>query len=335
MSVSCNGGDEPRSFEDRITKKARFKEGNCEEGVDMVVDLEPKPTLTWKDKLLGEGLSGSSIRESIVKVGMDEEFVLLEGDMVKSIVNGITTINFSYRIMKILFKEMEKTVVLKLLGRSISYVALHNRISSLWRPSKLFSLMDIENVYFLVKFQSTDDYDRVPSQRPWIIYNQYLTVQTWTKDFNPMQPYPSVVMAWIRLSGLPRYMYKRVILEVFGNMIRKVTKLNFQTDKKIRRRFARMAIYINLKRPLVSQPLVKGEIQKVENVSIDGGDDTNPPKDSADSNQDSIELPIGPITRARAKCFKESISTLVDQVWEETTKGLPSVGPFLKEHLQF
>ncbi|MBA0648547.1 hypothetical protein Goklo_016247 [Gossypium klotzschianum] len=154
----------------------------------MVVDLEPTPTLTWKDKLLGEGLSGSSIRESVVKVGMDEEFVLLEGDMVKSIVNGITTINFSYRIKKILVKEMEKTVVLKLLGRSISYVALHNRISSLWRPSKPFSLMDIENVYFLVKFQSTDDYDRVLSQGLWIIYDQYLTVQTWTKDFNPMQP---------------------------------------------------------------------------------------------------------------------------------------------------
>ncbi|MBA0798444.1 hypothetical protein Gohar_009036 [Gossypium harknessii] len=245
---------------------------------------------------------------------MDEEFVLLEGDMVKSIVNGITTINFSYRIKKILFKEMEKTVVLKLLGRSISYVSLHNRISSLWRPSKPFSLMDIENVYFLVKFQSTDDYDRVLSQGPWIIYDQYLTVQTWTKDFNPMQPYPSMAI---------------------GNMIGKVTKLNFQTDKKIRGRFARMAIYINLKRPLVSRPLVKGEIQKVENVSIGGGDDTNPPKDSADSNQDSIELPIGPITRAQAKCFKESISTLVDQIWEETTKGLPSVGRFLKERLQF
>ncbi|MBA0798443.1 hypothetical protein Gohar_009035, partial [Gossypium harknessii] len=43
------------SFEDRITKKVRFKEGNGEEGVDIVVDLKPTPTLTWKDKLLGEG----------------------------------------------------------------------------------------------------------------------------------------------------------------------------------------------------------------------------------------------------------------------------------------
>ncbi|MBA0648594.1 hypothetical protein Goklo_016290 [Gossypium klotzschianum] len=82
----------------------------------MVADLEPTPTLSWKDKLLGEGLVGLGMRESIAKAETDEEFVLLEGNMVKSTINGIPTINFSDRIKDILFKEMEKTVVLKLLG---------------------------------------------------------------------------------------------------------------------------------------------------------------------------------------------------------------------------
>ncbi|MBA0828489.1 hypothetical protein Goarm_013161 [Gossypium armourianum] len=117
MYVSCNGGEESRSFEDRITKKVRFKERNNEESVDMVADLEPTPTLSWKDKLLGEGLVGSGMRESVAKAETDGEFVLLEGNMVKSTINGIPTINFSDRIKDILFKEMEKTVVLKLLER--------------------------------------------------------------------------------------------------------------------------------------------------------------------------------------------------------------------------
>ncbi|MBA0583926.1 hypothetical protein Gorai_014765 [Gossypium raimondii] len=39
---------------------------------------------------------------------------------------------------------METTVVLKFLGRNISYIALFNRISSLRRPSRPFNLMDIE-----------------------------------------------------------------------------------------------------------------------------------------------------------------------------------------------
>ncbi|MBA0701656.1 hypothetical protein Goari_027530, partial [Gossypium aridum] len=75
----------------------------------------------------------------------DEDLVLLNGDVTISIVSGIPTIDFSDRIQQILFKGMEATVVLKLLGRSIGYVALQNRISSFWRPLKSFHLMDIEN----------------------------------------------------------------------------------------------------------------------------------------------------------------------------------------------
>lgn len=63
-------------------------------------------------------------------------------------VNRIQTIEFLDRIKQILFKEMETNVVLKLLGQSIGYVALHNRISSLWKPVKPFYLMGIENEYF-------------------------------------------------------------------------------------------------------------------------------------------------------------------------------------------
>ncbi|MBA0645370.1 hypothetical protein Goklo_013483 [Gossypium klotzschianum] len=83
----------------------------------------------------------------VVDSGMrgDEDLVLLNGDVTISIVNGIPTIDFSDRIQQILFKGMKATVVLKLLGRSIGYAALQNRISSLWRPMKSFHLMDIEN----------------------------------------------------------------------------------------------------------------------------------------------------------------------------------------------
>ncbi|MBA0664405.1 hypothetical protein Goklo_004417, partial [Gossypium klotzschianum] len=40
---------------------------------------------------------------------------------------------------------MSTTVVLKLLGRSIRFVALQNRVHSLWKPSLPFQLVDIEN----------------------------------------------------------------------------------------------------------------------------------------------------------------------------------------------
>ncbi|XP_052877335.1 uncharacterized protein LOC108472367 [Gossypium arboreum] len=124
--------------------------------------------------------------------------------------------------------------------------------------------MDIENGYFLAKFQSFDDYTKVLAQGPWMVYSQYLTVQPWTKEFCPSQPYPSLVLAWIRLPGLPSYLYKKKIIEVIGNTIGKVIRLDFNTDSRTRGRFARLAAYINLDKPLVAQILVNGRIQKVE-----------------------------------------------------------------------
>ncbi|PPR84505.1 hypothetical protein GOBAR_AA36209 [Gossypium barbadense] len=159
---------------------------------------------------------------------------------------------------------MEQTVAIKLFGRNIGYGALNNRISSLWNPSMPFHLMDIENGYFLAKFKSPDDYAKVLSQGPWMIYGQYLTVQPWTKDFTPSQAYPSMVLAWIRLPGLPGFLYKRRILEEIGGMIGKVVCLDFNTDSRTRGRFARMAVYINLDKPLTAQVLVNGLHQKVE-----------------------------------------------------------------------
>ncbi|MBA0692658.1 hypothetical protein Goari_010196 [Gossypium aridum] len=169
-----DGCDESRSFEDCNTKKVKFKNGPDEAKVDMVVDLEPSLNMSWKDKLLRAGLTGSDKDLIEFGGGSDGDFILLE--------------------------------VLKLLGRSIGYVAFHNRISNLWKPLKPFQLMDIENGYYLEKLQNIEDYERVLTQGPWIIYDQYLTVQPWTKDFSPLQPYLSIVMAWIRLSGLPGFM---------------------------------------------------------------------------------------------------------------------------------
>lgn len=46
-------------------------------------------------------------------------------------------------------------MVVKLLGLNLSYNLLYNRIFSLLKCSQQFCLMDVENGYFLVKFQIT------------------------------------------------------------------------------------------------------------------------------------------------------------------------------------
>ncbi|MBA0679658.1 hypothetical protein Goari_011415 [Gossypium aridum] len=66
------------------------------------------------------------------------------------------------------------------------------------------------------------------------------------------------------INCIPGYMYKRKILWEIGGMVGKVAKLDFNIDNRVRGRFARMAIYVNLDKPLVSQVLINGVLQRIE-----------------------------------------------------------------------
>ncbi|MFQ6667999.1 hypothetical protein Gotur_033834 [Gossypium turneri] len=117
-----------------------------------------------------------------------------------------------------------RSVVLKMLGWNIGFTALQNRLYGIWRPSQPFQLMDIENGYFLAKFQN-------------------------------------VISGTV---GLPSHLYKKQILWEIRGMIGKVTKLDFNTDSQARGRYARMALYVNLEKPLTSKILINGYLQKIE-----------------------------------------------------------------------
>ncbi|MBA0591138.1 hypothetical protein Gorai_019823 [Gossypium raimondii] len=164
-----NGGDgDPHPDWDQNTKNVRFNEGFDGKAAAVAVDSNPTLNLSWKDKLLGE--EGRSVFSGLdcnaSNKGSESEFELLKGEVSMTMVNGIPTISFSGHIKEILFKEMELTIILKLLGRSIGYNAFHNRILSIWKLAKPFHLMDITNGCFLVKFQDNEDYNRVLTQGP-------------------------------------------------------------------------------------------------------------------------------------------------------------------------
>ncbi|MBA0570480.1 hypothetical protein Golob_004135, partial [Gossypium lobatum] len=149
-------------IEDRNTKKVHFKYNGgdvvCES--DMVMDRDPPVGVSWRDKVLTKGNVDGEKVSNLVVVEDNEDLEFLEGDVIKSTINGISLINFSDHIQYILVKDMELTV--------------------------------------MVKFYHTAqlDFDKVLSWGPWIVYGQYLTVKPWTIDFNPLQPYLSVVLVW-------------------------------------------------------------------------------------------------------------------------------------------
>ncbi|KAK8509995.1 hypothetical protein V6N12_035318 [Hibiscus sabdariffa] len=100
----------------------------------------------------------------------DDDIEILEGDVVRTVIDGMISIQFSERVHSLVEKSFDRTIVLKLLGRRIGYATLKNKVIDLWKPKAGFKLMDTENDYFLVSFRSHEDYRTVLADGPWTIF---------------------------------------------------------------------------------------------------------------------------------------------------------------------
>ncbi|KAK8980438.1 hypothetical protein V6N11_028999 [Hibiscus sabdariffa] len=166
----------------------------------------------------------------------DDDIEILEGDVVRTVIDGMISIQFSERVHSLVEKSFDRTIVLKLLGRRIGYATLKNKVIDLWKPKAGFKLMDTENDYFLVSFRSHEDY--------------------------------RTIFAWIHLPELPAMLYKRSLIEEIDNCIGSIIRIDYQTESGYRGRFAQMAVRIDLNKPLVAKLLINGRLQVIEYESL-------------------------------------------------------------------
>ncbi|MBA0829530.1 hypothetical protein Goarm_014133 [Gossypium armourianum] len=96
----------------------------------------------------------------------NEDLDIVEDDLRFLLESLYPKIFFSDQVQEILGKNVEQTLVVKLLGRLIGYKAILNRIQVLWKPVKSFQVIDIDNDYFLVKFSMNQYYTMALTKGP-------------------------------------------------------------------------------------------------------------------------------------------------------------------------
>ncbi|CAN1186632.1 hypothetical protein LINPERHAP2_LOCUS38222 [Linum perenne] len=72
------------------------------------------------------------------------------------------------------------------------------------------------------------------------------------------------MVVWVRFPHLPIHFYHAQVLTSLGNLIGKTVKIDFNTQRAERGKFARIAIEIDLNEPIPPVVLLHGAIQKVE-----------------------------------------------------------------------
>ncbi|KAL4290645.1 hypothetical protein GQ457_14G017720 [Hibiscus cannabinus] len=214
---------------------------------------------TFKDKLMGSaGVIRDTVPLSDLDVDVQEEDVRIGGS------SSLPEIQFSDKVHEAIDAKLANSVIVRLLGRSIGYQTLLNRIHLLWKPNGAMSLIDLDNNYFLVRFAVEVDFRNVLANGPWTIFGSYLTVQPWSHCFSTKEDYPSQIMVWVRLPKLPYRYYTKSLFRYIAAAIGKVVCIDYNTSEGKRGRFARLAIIVDLKKPLVSGIIIDGQRQDIE-----------------------------------------------------------------------
>ncbi|KAK5802615.1 hypothetical protein PVK06_030222 [Gossypium arboreum] len=252
----------------RAIKKTRMRSDEPLDLDNPIVDEQGRSvptgenlTASWKDKLLGSFVNKGSSHD-------EEDFKLNDGDVSKEMIDGVPSITFSERVHNFITQRLARTVIVKLLGRKISYHAMSNKLQAIWKANKKLQVLDLKNDYFSVRFQDENEYITTISGGPWIIFGHYLMVRPWTRSFSTDQAFPNNLLVWVRLPGLLEGMYNTSLLKFIGGVIGPVARIDQNTDNKARRKFARITVFVDLDQPLVSKIVIDGRIQRVEYESL-------------------------------------------------------------------
>ncbi|XP_050222758.1 uncharacterized protein LOC126672849 [Mercurialis annua] len=237
--------------DDRSTKKARFRDGEGEDN--------PTGAMSFRDKVL----QTERTREDSI-AGDFDDFEVEEDDITICRGEGMPKISFSEKVKSELSKQWRLTVIVKLLGRPIGYRNLCNRLETMWNFVERFDVIDLENNYFLVKFRNGQDMQSVITGGPWVMLGHYLSVEAWHPEFDCTSDRIRFINAWIRLPRMPIHYYNKKVLRHIGAMVGKVIKIDYCTEAAERGKFARIAVELDLNKPLVSQFRLDGNVQFVE-----------------------------------------------------------------------
>uniref|UniRef100_A0A2C9W6H0 CCHC-type domain-containing protein n=1 Tax=Manihot esculenta TaxID=3983 RepID=A0A2C9W6H0_MANES len=150
------------------------------------------------------------------------------------------------------------------MGKIICYTYLLRRIKELWKPTSPIDIISIENGFYLVKFNSADDYEHALLEGPWVIADHYLTISRWCSEFDPFQATFEKLTVWIRFPCLPIEYYDENFLMRVGAKVGKPIRVDTRTSLVSRGRFARMCVEVDLSKPLLSKFKLQKRIRKIE-----------------------------------------------------------------------
>lgn len=204
-----------------------------------------QPKLSFRDMVLGSKMvEPPKPKERVDLVGEKLATIVYEDD------NPLKPMVYiADSVFDGLCAPWKDALVIKLLGKSVGYNTMKDWLVRVWKPVAGFEIMDIGNDYYMVKFDEEVDRTKVVEGGPWMIFDHYLTVQSWSPEFVSPTATIDRTMVWIRFPGLNLFYYDESILMAMASTVGRPIKVDSNTLDVRRGRFARVCVEIDLNKP--------------------------------------------------------------------------------------
>lgn len=157
-----------------------------------------------------------------------------------------------------LWQPWRRALIVKPLGRTVSFWVLSQRLTDLWALGHRIDIIDLEEGFYVVRFYSKEDYVHVLDDGPWTIQGHYLTVAKFKPGFLPSADIVTSTLVWVRIPRLPLEFFHESVLMRIGDQLGTVMKVDGNTTAVSRGKYARICVEVGLQKPLISIVVVNG-----------------------------------------------------------------------------
>ncbi|CAL1393638.1 unnamed protein product [Linum trigynum] len=268
--------------EEELQKEAREDSRRNTTGLQSNVVQPPQPPMAWgvgRKKLFSEAVreetwyvEDSDTEEEVVEMREDtqRDQTTVEEDP------RCPTIYFSPEEWHNYRREWRSALMVKVLGRSYPYPIMAKRLNMLWARNRTIQITNRPNGFFFVRFTSKLDYELALTGGPWLIGDNYITIQKWKKGFDPRTCQIQSTSVWIRLPDLPIELYHPEAVLRIAKRAGTPIRVDRATELGARGVFARACIEVDLTKPLLSKYKVEGveyeiKYEGLENICFECG----------------------------------------------------------------
>ncbi|WJX71617.1 hypothetical protein P8452_55593 [Trifolium repens] len=147
------------------------------DGIDMS-KTKGASQVSFRDKLMGDGQQAPKNRERVDLI--QQKLVRIEHEDGNRL---LPKVYLDDSVFEGLCSSWKDALVIKLLGKNLGYQVMKERLQKIWRTTGGFDIRDVDNGFFIVKFDLPIDKEKVITQGPWMIFDHYLAVSHWSPEF--------------------------------------------------------------------------------------------------------------------------------------------------------